>query len=45
MSVIFEQVGFSGSVLPHVPRLYSLDVKEDLWSFSAFLAVGSRVVR
>lgn len=43
--VILAQVGFSGSVLPQVPRGYSLTVNEALSSFNAFLAVGSRVVK
>jgi len=43
--VSFEQVGFSGSIFPHVPRGNSLRVKEVLSSSSASLAVGSRVVR
>lgn len=43
--VSFEQVGFSGSVLPQVPRGCSLMLIEDLSSFKAFLAVGSRAVK
>lgn len=43
--VSFEQVGFSGSVLRQVPRGCSLMLNEDLSSFRAFLAVGSRGVK
>ena len=45
VSVILAQEGSSGSMLPQVPIGYSLIVKEDLWSFNALLAVGSRVVK
>lgn len=45
VSVILAQAGFSGSLSPQVPRGYSLIASEDLLSFNAFLAVGSRVVK
>lgn len=45
VSVIFAQVGFSGSILPQVPIGYSLIVNEALSSFNASLAVGSRAVK
>jgi len=43
--VIFAQEGFSGSIFPHVPIGNSLMANEDLWSFRALAAVGSRVVK
>lgn len=45
LRVSFAQVGFSGSIFPHVPRGNSLRVKEVLSSASASRAVGSKVVR
>ncbi|XP_030940746.1 cysteine-rich repeat secretory protein 38-like [Quercus lobata] len=42
---VLLQLGFSGSIFPQVPREYSLTVNEDLSSFIASLADGSKVVK